>query len=361
MLLLFATTLSAPSRIRADSETSRREQLGLQKNEEHLSLQKNENLAKLSLSQLDCIHKHHKSQHAEDVQVVAGLHALTGGKPGTFLEIGALDGVRFSNTAVLEKCLGWTGLLVEANPQNYHNLLVNIANGKRDSTKVRIEQSAVCNATGGSINMTISGGEVANAPAFAAASFEKAWESRTHPDQMVAVPCRPLSAMLVDHHLTDATFLSLDVEGAEEVVARTFDPSSFQLIMVEADGSAEAKDEAVRRIFSAGGMTMLPRRYGPSTQYNMDVAKWRKSIGLQRYPAPHSASSQVWVRSDAEATFTAAEPLCEPQQPCLFIEDDWGLGDDDDNDDGLALGDGDDDDNDDGLGGLGDDDWSRGE
>ena len=39
---------------------------------------------------------------------------------GTYVEIGALDGHRFSNTRVLSKCHGWRGLLVEANLQNYN-------------------------------------------------------------------------------------------------------------------------------------------------------------------------------------------------------------------------------------------------
>lgn len=42
--------------------------------------------------------------------------------PGYFLEIGANDGFTLSNTHYLEKCFGWSGLLVEANPK-YREIL----------------------------------------------------------------------------------------------------------------------------------------------------------------------------------------------------------------------------------------------
>lgn len=41
---------------------------------------------------------------------------------GVFLEIGGLDGVMFSNTLFFENCLGWSGVLIEANPANFNKL-----------------------------------------------------------------------------------------------------------------------------------------------------------------------------------------------------------------------------------------------
>jgi hypothetical protein len=42
---------------------------------------------------------------------------------GTFIEIGGYDGEMFSNTLFLEKERGWTGLLVEANPYTYEQMV----------------------------------------------------------------------------------------------------------------------------------------------------------------------------------------------------------------------------------------------
>ena len=53
-----------------------------------------------------------------------------------------------------------------------------------------------------------------------------------------------------------ADFLSLDVEGAEDRVFRTTDPSRFGLVMAEADGTDPPKDERVKQHAIAGGMRL---------------------------------------------------------------------------------------------------------
>lgn len=39
---------------------------------------------------------------------------------GTFLEFGAYDGITFSNTYLLEKNFGWTGLLIDPIPSHFN-------------------------------------------------------------------------------------------------------------------------------------------------------------------------------------------------------------------------------------------------
>src|SRR5689334_17383054 len=54
-----------------------------------------------------------RSQHGEDLLVAAHFGEKRG---GYFVEVGALDGVTFSNTYLLEIDYGWTGVLIEADP-----------------------------------------------------------------------------------------------------------------------------------------------------------------------------------------------------------------------------------------------------
>ena len=44
---------------------------------------------------------------------------------GTYLELGAFDGKRESNTIFYDHCLGWKGLLIEGGPQSYKLLIKN--------------------------------------------------------------------------------------------------------------------------------------------------------------------------------------------------------------------------------------------
>ncbi|ODM88635.1 hypothetical protein Ocin01_18047 [Orchesella cincta] len=50
-------------------------------------------------------------------------HILKNKRNGFFVECGALDGETRSNTLFMERNLGWTGLLVEADPANFKQLL----------------------------------------------------------------------------------------------------------------------------------------------------------------------------------------------------------------------------------------------
>lgn len=53
------------------------------------------------------------SQHGEDRQLA---EHFSGTQNGVFVEVGAYDGVSLSNTWHFEHVLGWTGVLIEANP-----------------------------------------------------------------------------------------------------------------------------------------------------------------------------------------------------------------------------------------------------
>jgi hypothetical protein len=49
----------------------------------------------------------------------------------TYVELGAFDGIRESNTHFYDYCLGWKGLLLEGNPVKYKDLLINRPNSHK--------------------------------------------------------------------------------------------------------------------------------------------------------------------------------------------------------------------------------------
>ena len=148
---------------------------------------------------------------------------------GSFVELGAFDGVINSNTFMLERCYAWTGLLIEASPSNYQKL---ITSSNRTASMVH---SAICAAPGGVLVVSADGrqmgGEVELIPN---QTMRRYGQKLNLASSVVTVPCAPLSGLMHRAGLRDgADFLSLDVEGAEVKVLQTIDPALFKVVLVE--------------------------------------------------------------------------------------------------------------------------------
>lgn len=222
----------------------------------------------------ECALRYSKSHKEQDLMLLPTLLTLASGKPGTFVEIGAFDGDKYSNTYMLEKCFGWSGLLVEAQPQNYARLLLA---GRRRSTLVH---SGACDPPG-VIRMSMQGGPVAGQIGAMSDSFVKRWGGAGQKqrrgqwgvsgngvlttNKSYEVPCKPLRVLMEDAGLSGAHFLSLDVEGAEDKVFDTVSPAAFGLVMVEVDEHDPPKDERVRRRALGGGLRPAQRYKGKTS------------------------------------------------------------------------------------------------
>jgi len=164
---------------------------------------------------------------------------------------GALDGLKFSNTAVFEQ-IGWTGLLVEGAPTNARALM-------RSGRRAKKFHLAVCPHGGHYVMMQ---GSDATATDLSRASdrFIQSWHGG-HRDHGVPVACKPFGDMLHAAGLGAGVDLaSIDVEGAELVVLETMDwDIEVRVWLVELDGSNETKDAAARRLLRANGYCRAPR------------------------------------------------------------------------------------------------------
>lgn len=179
------------------------------------------------------------------------LLAATAGRKGTFVEIGALDGITYANTRALDRCYDWHGLLVEGNPYNFAKLA---KTPRPNSKKVH---AAVCAGTRDGKDSTIQfskfGGPVAGD-----VRFLPEWNSILAQKQLnqstVAVPCRPLTRIMSDAGFPSADFLSLDVEGAEAHVLRHTAPEAFKVVLVEwrEDKAAHENAEVHHLLLKAG-------------------------------------------------------------------------------------------------------------
>ena len=136
-------------------------------------------------------------------------------RDGFLIEAGANDGVKFSNTLLLERSRGWRGLLIEPIPdlaaqcrKNRPNCLVeNCALVAADSGAREVAMR-FCNL------MSLVKGAM-HSEAGDLEHIRKGCEVQQIESYELTVPARPLSEVLDQYGITNVDFFSLDVEGYE--------------------------------------------------------------------------------------------------------------------------------------------------
>ena len=181
----------------------------------------------------------------------------------TFVELGAYDGITGSQTLLLERCHGWSGLLIEGQPQNFALL-------ERSNRAAQKVHSAVCGPGQHTLQMSERGGTVAGMPTVGGKHYEKRWQT-ARGSGTVSVPCAPLPALMRRAGFSRATYLALDVEGAELLVLRTLNRTRsfpFSVVLVEASHFMKAKNADVKAFLLSSGLVQLelPRTTGSENQ-----------------------------------------------------------------------------------------------
>ena len=147
---------------------------------------------------------------------------------GTFVELGAFDGMSQSNTVWLEMHRGWRGLLVEAIPEAYERCV-------RNRPLATVVNCACVSDTypDPTVEMVYAGLMSIVRGARSTDEADEAWVSLGEDLQKLerytcSVPARTLSAVLDEHELRTIDLLSLDVEGYEVDVMKGLDLERFE-------------------------------------------------------------------------------------------------------------------------------------
>lgn len=185
-----------------------------------------------------------------------------------FLEIGAFDGVTESNTILLERCLGWRGVLVEANPRAWTSLK---GAGRNHARLVHAAPMCAHPNASSVVQMEVSD--------FTSASIGNGSEPGT---TRAPVPCVSLTRLLQNALGAPSRgsksgpkprvdFFSLDVENTEDLVLATLDFEAIDvaLLFVESDNRMCPrlfcpKRDAVRARMAAAGYVLNPFEVGSS-------------------------------------------------------------------------------------------------
>ena len=171
--------------------------------------------------------EHSRSQSKEDEY--AFREFFKGKQGGIYLEMGALDGVKFSNTIAFDKFLGWKGVLIEPDPDSFSRLKTNrpgnanfhaaICNECRQVNFARNKENAV----GGIYE-------------FMSDRFKRVWFPRGNTNPY-PIACLPLHEVLAHAGVAHVNFWSLDVEGAElsVLVGIDWNVFSFDVLTMESN------------------------------------------------------------------------------------------------------------------------------
>jgi FkbM family methyltransferase len=171
---------------------------------------------------------HSVSQLAQDLFVIGELLAK---REGFFVEFGATNGLEFSNTLVLERQLGWNGILAE--PAHFwHEAL-------RNNRSCAIETKCLWSESNQTLTFLESGQEgKKDYHAMLSTVKEFAEGDLNTPERMrhveeYEVQTISLNQMLQDHGApAEIDYLSADTEGSEYNILSTLDFSQYRIKLI---------------------------------------------------------------------------------------------------------------------------------
>ena len=166
------------------------------------------------------------SQLGQDKIVDEYLH---GKRDGIFVDIGAYDGVTISNTLMLERERGWTGVCIEPLPdifaalhQNRSCICVQACIGNRDESEVEflaIESNAA--------QTRMLSGVLSEYDPRHLARVDSEINEFGGSKGLIRVPMRRLDTVLHEHGIAKVDYLSIDTEGSELSIIRSTNLSAI--------------------------------------------------------------------------------------------------------------------------------------
>eukprot|EP00525_Craspedostauros_australis_P009008 CAMPEP_0198116664 /NCGR_PEP_ID=MMETSP1442-20131203/13884_1 /TAXON_ID= /ORGANISM="Craspedostauros australis, Strain CCMP3328" /LENGTH=297 /DNA_ID=CAMNT_0043774541 /DNA_START=130 /DNA_END=1023 /DNA_ORIENTATION=- len=192
-----------------------------------------------------------KSQFGEDKHLRETFPGLCG---GSYIEMGALDGVHLSNTHMFNVGLDWKGVLIEANPFNFKKL---VENRKND---LAVVHAGVCNEEMDLHWVSVENGATGGFREFISDRLKKTWWNNKIVEEIV-VKCKRLETILATNvpDVKYFDFFSLDVEGAELSVLESIDLDTYQFgyFVIEADGHNPPKEESIKQLLESKGYEFI--------------------------------------------------------------------------------------------------------
>jgi FkbM family methyltransferase len=168
---------------------------------------------------------------------------------GYFVEVGAADGVYLSNTWLLEKEMGWSGVLAEPNPRFHDNL--------RANRSCALSTRCLHSCAGRTVDfISAKLGEFSRVAEIAPDDGQD--EARLRGSHTIQVETTTLNDLLSEHGAPPVIdYLSIDTEGAELEILSAFDFGRWDVRAMTVEHNWSPNREPLYELLSSKGFRRL--------------------------------------------------------------------------------------------------------
>lgn len=179
------------------------------------------------------------SQHGEQQIITDYFH----GCHGTLLDIGANEGITFSNSRALLE-LGWYGILVEPSEKTFDQLVINCG---LFAGRVLLHNVGIADYCGDAEffeSGELIGGDNSLVSSMKEAETER-WKKQSKPEDPIVsftkttIPVIDYAKLLENSGNPQIDFITIDVEGMEVEILKQIDFSLVSMVCVEYNGKPE--------------------------------------------------------------------------------------------------------------------------
>jgi FkbM family methyltransferase len=158
---------------------------------------------------------------------------------GFFIEIGANDGIKFSNTYFLEKNRGWNGICVEPHPTAFEKLqknrtatLINacIADSEKEGEFMRIDGYG-----------EMYSGLVSKYDEKHVKRIERDLAAYGGSKETIKIPCMTLDSIIKNSKVSHVDYCSIDTEGGELDILKTANLKENEITVISVENNYYGK------------------------------------------------------------------------------------------------------------------------
>jgi|SRR5579872_3744812 len=184
--------------------------------------------------------RHYTSQYGQDkiIDTICKSN-LPYREPGVFIEVGAYNGVTFSNTYFLEKMRDWIGIIIEPIPAISLETSMN--------RWCDVFQGCIYNKDGlidflhiNGCSEMLSGISEAYHPQYSQ-YLDKEIRNHNQKTELISVPCKTLSSLVKEYELSHIDYLSLDTQTSELSILQNYDGITPKCISIDTNGCNETE------------------------------------------------------------------------------------------------------------------------